>query len=282
MSIVKLSMEHHALMEACLLNVSNEAVGSMGFVSGLLNKLKSFFTSSKKQMDETAQSLYQFDVKNPYRHKPIELPQFTAMAKRDYLSIQNIELYCSEKFSGNFSEYAKFLLDAQSALNRLDVDLITPFTAYIGEAVMKPHLLHAMSFKPPYNIQDTAPMIAQMRKFFTKRTGSLCTWGEAFSRNAEVDILKQQMGDIDANYKAMNPQQIKQSVDGLNEHLEGLFKLLEEGEMGTVIDSKHVKYVADSILAVAKQVEFYSVIYYATMAFKKVLADNEVKLKKQK
>lgn len=281
MSVKTLVHAHRDIQGDCHAAIALEAFGTMGFGSEILTKLKNFFTSSKNHIDETTTKLSGIDTKNQYKGKPLKLPTFSEAAKRDYLDNTSLKLYVSERFKGNFVEYAKFLLDAQSVLSRIDVDLISPFTAYIGEAIMKPHLLHAGSFKPSYKIEDTSVYVDKMKTFFTQKVGATTTWGDAFARNSEVTELLLIMGNVDANYKKMDPKSVKRAIDDLNDHLDTLFNMLESADLGTIIDAKHIEYVTDSILMVAKQVELYSVIYYAIMAFKKALTDSDVSLKTQ-
>lgn len=219
-------------------------------------------------------------VRNSF-NQIIDLPAFNLTLSLDqkfllkeisgfpYIDIAEFTINTPEGFKGTYIDYTKVLYKALERIQGIDVKVLQPYATYLSTFLSnKDSKISTKDNTKIYkDIKVTREhMIHDLGKFFTNSSSkSKTTIGSVVKRNADFKVIYDEMVIIKKKLDVIDLKNVSNNVKNCLDLLDIIILRIKNDEIENV-SPEVTQNLSVGAYEIAKEIEFFSVIYFKVLA----------------
>lgn len=229
--------------------------------------LKNFFPAMVKNLGKIVDKLKpnQSNLKLNVNKKEF----LAAVEKTNFLDIDEFKIQAPDGYSAgkNFKDYTALLLKISEKLAKIDSDLITPYSNYLAKLISTPE--HKFDTSNYFLLldnygKDRDPALAELKSYF-EGSSKASKLGDVIKRNSDWSTIIENLEASNKLVGSVNLEKLNKKVDEIKSYLDIIAERIRADKLENV--SKEVtKSLSEGVYQIAKELEYFSVIYYHLMA----------------
>lgn len=201
----------------------------------------------------------------------------------DYLKVSNLGVFIPTGFQGKWLDYVKLLSTSQQSINVLNNELLIPFEQFLSTVLTSSDRLKNLSVPQAlmrYKEADTEALGREFAKFFGNSGNTEATFGDVVERNADLAEVTRGLNETNVQFAHIDRKILLKRVENITEMLDLLMNNIKQYPDEYQISGPTVQTLSALTLAMARQVEYYTVHGYFLEAFTTAVADSYKRLEK--
>ena len=200
----------------------------------------------------------------------------------NFAAIDTLKITVPEGFAGSALAYCQVLIETMEHSNNLIGNVINPFNQYISNLISDKSFQSAYQSVPHHLIvsnQKRDNLNKETAKFFKPRTTSYGKVSEFYHSSDEIALTDQKISEISKLLEATKPIDVRKTINDSVELVNAFQKMIDSGQV-TGISPSNMRVLSETCLAIAKEIEFYSVARYRADSFINCFKQSRDQIKK--